>query len=58
MQIMPQTWAGLRSRYGVGANPFDPHDNIFAGAAYLHELHDRYGATGLLAGYNAGPGRY
>ncbi len=58
MQIMPQTWADLRLRYGLGVDPFDPHDNIFAGAAYLRELHDRYGAAGFLAAYNAGPGRY
>ena len=58
MQIMPQTWADLRSRYGLGPDPFDPHDNILAGAAYLRELHDRYGAAGFLAAYNAGPGRY
>ena len=58
MQIMPDTWSGLRSRYGLGANPFDPHDNIVAGAAYLRELHDRYGTAGFLAAYNAGPGRY
>jgi hypothetical protein len=58
MQIMPQTWADLRSRYGLGPNPFDPHDNIVAGAAYLRELHDRYGTAGFLAAYNAGPGRY
>ncbi|MDP1961046.1 MAG: lytic transglycosylase domain-containing protein, partial [Reyranella sp.] len=32
--------------------------NIAAGAAYLRELHDRYGAPGFLAAYNAGPGRY
>ncbi|HYM04367.1 MAG TPA: lytic transglycosylase domain-containing protein, partial [Stellaceae bacterium] len=49
---------GLRSRYGLGPNPFDPHDNIVAGAAYLRELHDRYGTAGFLAAYNAGPGRY
>lgn len=58
MQIMPQTWADLRSRYGLGVDPFDPHDNVLAGAAYLRELHDRYGAAGFLAAYNAGPGRY
>ncbi len=58
MQIMPQTWSGLRLRYGLGANPYDPHDNILAGAAYLRELHDRYGAPGFLAAYNAGPVRY
>lgn len=58
MQIMPATWAGLRLRYGVGADPYDAHDNIIAGAAYLRELHDRYGAPGFLAAYNAGPARY
>ena len=58
MQIMPTTWAGLRLRYGLGADPYDAHDNIIAGAAYLRELHDRYGAPGFLAAYNAGPARY
>jgi hypothetical protein len=48
----------LRFRYGLGADPFDPRDNILAGAAYLQELHDRYGAPGFLAAYNAGPARY
>jgi transglycosylase-like protein with SLT domain len=58
MQIMPDTWAELRDRYILGADPFDPHDNIFAGAAYLGEMHDRYGTIGFLAAYNAGPERY
>ncbi|WP_420542858.1 lytic transglycosylase domain-containing protein [Sphingomonas naphthae] len=59
MQIMPATWAGLRARYGLGPDPFDVSDNIMAGAAYLREMHDRYGnATAMLAAYNAGPGRY
>jgi hypothetical protein len=58
MQIMPDTWAGLRQRYRLGRNPYDPHDNILAGAAYLREMHDRFGAAGFLAAYNAGPGRY
>ena len=58
MQIMPNTWSELRSRYGFGADPFDPRDNIAAGAAYLRELFDRYGEHGFLAAYNAGPGRY
>jgi len=40
MQIMPETWAHLRVRYGLGADPYDPHDNILAGAAYLRELYD------------------
>jgi hypothetical protein len=58
MQIMPRTWTELRGRYGLGADPYDPHDNILAGAAYLRELYDRYGTDGFLAAYNAGPGRY
>ena len=58
MQIMPDTWAGLRRRYKLGVNPYDAHDNIIAGAAYLRELHDRYGIPGFLAAYNAGPARW
>ena len=58
MQIMPSTWTMLRARYGLGANPYDPHDNIVAGTAYLRELHDLYGSPGVLAAYNAGPARY
>jgi soluble lytic murein transglycosylase-like protein len=58
MQIMPKTWAELRARHGLGVDPYDPHDNILAGAAYIRELSDRYGAPGFLAAYNAGPRRY
>ncbi|TJW48806.1 MAG: lytic transglycosylase domain-containing protein [Mesorhizobium sp.] len=58
MQIMPETWAELRARHGLGRDPFDPHDNILAGAAYLRDMHDRYGFPGFLAAYNAGPARY
>ncbi|MBR0820325.1 lytic transglycosylase domain-containing protein [Bradyrhizobium liaoningense] len=58
MQIMPATWAELRERYSLGNDPYDPHDNILAGTAYLRELLDRYGAPGVFAAYNAGPSRY
>jgi len=58
MQLMPDTWDALRTRYGLGRDPFDPRDNILAGAAFLREMHDRYGSPGFLAAYNAGPGRY
>ncbi len=58
MQIMPQTWADLRVHHRLGSDPFDPRDNILAGAAYLREMHDRFGWPGFLAAYNAGPGRY
>lgn len=58
MQIMPATWDYLSARHALGRDPFDPRANILAGAAYLRELHDRYGSPGFLAAYNAGPGRY
>jgi soluble lytic murein transglycosylase-like protein len=59
MQVMPETWAGLRVRYRLGRDPYEPHDNIIAGAAYLREMWDRYGdVAAMLAAYNAGPGRY
>ncbi|MET3579918.1 soluble lytic murein transglycosylase-like protein [Mesorhizobium robiniae] len=58
MQIMPDTWTDLRLRHRLGSDPYSPRDNILAGAAYLREMHDRYGSPGFLAAYNAGPGRY
>lgn len=58
MQLMPGTWARQRARFGLGADPFDPRDNIMAGASYLREMYDLYGGIGMLAAYNAGPGRY
>lgn len=59
MQVMPDTWTGLRIRYRLGRDPYDPRDNILAGTAYLHEMFDRYGnVAAMLAAYNAGPGRY
>jgi hypothetical protein len=58
MQIMPATWRELRTRYGLGTDPYDPRDNILAGAAYLREMHDRFGSPGFLAAYNVGPERY
>ena len=59
MQVMPATWAELRARYRLGRDPYDPRDNILAGAAYLREMWDRYGnVAAMLAAYNAGPARY
>ncbi|GAB5471673.1 MAG: hypothetical protein Kilf2KO_47030 [Rhodospirillales bacterium] len=58
MQIMPATWADLRAAHGLGDDAFDPRDNVLAGAAYLREMYDRFGAPGFLAAYNAGPERY
>lgn len=56
MQVMPETYAEMRAQYGLGADPYDPHDNIFAGAAYLNFLHQKYGYPAMFAAYNDGPG--
>jgi hypothetical protein len=58
MQLMPPTWRDLRDRLRLGSDPFDTGENILAGATYLRELHDQFGPAGMLAAYNAGPGRY
>ncbi len=57
MQIMPATYDQLRAENGLGSDPFDPRDNILAGAAYIQEMYGRYGSPGFLAAYNAGPRR-
>jgi D-alanyl-D-alanine carboxypeptidase len=57
MQLMPGTYADMRLHYGLGPDPYDPHDNIFAGTAYLHEMFVRYGYPNLFAAYQAGPKR-
>jgi len=56
MQIMPDTYRDMRQQYGLGADPYDPHDNVLAGAAYLHWLQGKYGYPKMFAAYNAGPG--
>jgi hypothetical protein len=57
MQVMPGTYDGLKDRYNLGDDPFDPHDNIMAGVAYMREMYEIYGSPGFLAAYNAGPSR-
>ena len=56
MQLMPDTYRELQQQHGLGANPYDPRDNVLAGTAYLGWLHDRYGYPKMFAAYNAGPG--
>lgn len=51
MQLMPQTAQDL------GADPYDPAQNVDAGVRYLRDLLVRYhmGRWSALAAYNAGP---
>lgn len=55
MQLIPSTYQALEAQYGLGDDPFNPEDNILAGAAYIRQMYDRYGSPGFLAAYNAGP---
>lgn len=54
MQLMPET----ADQYSL-RDPFDPRQNIEAGASYLKQLLDRYNGdlSQALAAYNAGPRR-
>ena len=56
MQLMPATWQQMRRAYGLGSDPFDPHDNILAGSAVLAILYKQYGYPTMFAAYNDGPG--
>lgn len=56
MQLMPGTYEEMRQQHRLGADPFDPHDNIMAGTAYLHWLHRKYGFPAMFVAYNDGPG--
>ena len=47
----------MRQRHQLGDDPYDPHNNILAGTAYIREMYDRFGSPGFLAAYNAGPER-
>jgi len=56
MQIMPETYNDMRQQHGLGADPYNPRDNVLAGAAYLRWLYEKYGYPKMFAAYNAGPG--
>ncbi|CBS90217.1 transglycosylase SLT domain-containing protein [Azospirillum lipoferum] len=58
MQVMPGTYEEMRRKHDLGSDPFDPHDNIIAGTAYLREMYNLFGAPGFLGAYNCGPGCY
>jgi membrane-bound lytic murein transglycosylase B len=57
MQVLPGTYDEMAQQYRLGPDPFRPHDNIMAGAAYLRWLKGKYGYPALFAAYNAGPQR-
>ncbi len=58
MQVMPTTYADMRRKHDLGSDPYDPHDNIIAGTAYLRDMYNLFGAPGFLGAYNCGPGCY
>lgn len=56
MQLMPETYQEMRASLRLGADPYNPHDSIMAGAAYLSLLKRKYGFPNMFAAYNDGPG--
>jgi soluble lytic murein transglycosylase-like protein len=56
MQLMPDTYEEMRHEYDLGPDAYNPRDNIFAAAAYLHWLRAKYGYPTMFAAYNDGPG--
>jgi soluble lytic murein transglycosylase-like protein len=57
MQLMKDTYDEMRAEQALGADVYNPHDNILAAAAYLKVLKKRYGFPNMFAAYNAGPTR-
>ncbi len=57
MQLMPATYSELAGRFGLGPDPYEPHDNIMAGTGYIKDLYAQFGSPTFLAAYNAGPHR-
>lgn len=55
MQLMPQTYRETAAELGLGTDPFNPRDNVLAGAVFLKKILDRFGSPEFLAAYNAGP---
>ncbi|HLY04226.1 MAG TPA: lytic transglycosylase domain-containing protein [Rhizomicrobium sp.] len=56
MQLMPGTYKLMSAQFKLGPNPFNTRANIYAGAAYLHQLYQHYGYPAMFAAYNDGPG--
>lgn len=59
MQLMPDTFAEVQKKYGLGPDRFDPETNINAGTAYIGQLYKQFGNwNDAIAAYNAGPNRW
>jgi hypothetical protein len=59
MQLMPDTFAELRRKHGLGPDRMDPETNIQAGTAYLGQLYKQFGNwPDAISAYNAGPNRW
>jgi hypothetical protein len=56
--LMPATWSQWQAPLNLGNAPYNPRDDILAGAANLREHRRRYGSPGFLAAYYAGSFRY
>lgn len=56
MQLMPDTYKDMSVAYGLGPDPQDPRDNIYAGTAFLRRLFLAYGFPAMFSAYNDGPG--
>lgn len=57
LQLKPSTTRWVGDELGVVLDPWDPHDNATAGAAYLRRLIDRYeDPHKALVAYNQGSG--
>lgn len=57
MQFMPATFQDVAGRNGIQGDILDPAANVEASAAYLSELHERYGNWEDALGYYNGGGR-
>jgi membrane-bound lytic murein transglycosylase B len=58
MQVMPGTYEEMREQYDLGADAYDPHNNVMAGAAYLRWLKAKFGFPAMFAAYNDGPTKF
>lgn len=41
MQVIPDPYENMRQALGPGSDPYDPHNDIFAGTAFLVAMYNR-----------------